>query len=757
RRLTKLPPSTASLNEVAEAAASGNGESVTFDQMFEPLSSRQSTGSAFEPVLFNDEENAADEADSSPTKLQDAEPVFDVAQKVELQVLATQFFATPVRDYTPAELNALLRLTVVLTRSPEFATEFMDSGSLANAVRAMRTLSPNTLTTINEASAKETTPLSFVNAIMTVSKDQLKDLRQERTLVVHVLRHVIESRPVLRLLMENLIQGWFESPHYASSDANTFVRATLAYALRDPETYKQVTTERCFLPSYNDEMRVSWMTLAWRSTKLLDEEEVDRFEALPEDALEESVDEPVSSDKDASPGVATSKDKEAVSDVAAGKKPESAQATPGAAFLEYLDEKKQQPMFKPYELDAESEKLACRIVEFVADEVLSLRPPGTAPPISRVCTTADLQAPTTPNKLRSSSYAMLASAANPQTAPAVASAAASTASSDEDPEAIAYRCFLMQSLAELLASFPFALRAIFVARSGGSGLFSPRKDKGKGKAPAIPDDRAVAAQQQSMLRVRSPLISHLVHVLIVREAMISAKAPKKSKSDEPKEGSELDQAVAIAEHQIAMKRGHLSRSVTFWAGALLASMCVRHQEGWSTTATKEDDSADVGANEITLASLAGNYVKALSVARQLTLDHIVRAFRECLSASASGPGGADVIYARLTSLAHLTNRLVIARAINHGRAGDARQQQADKQGERGSTNELKKMILERGVLDLLTAACSRLNLNHPQSRDMLNVFLRPMENLSKAAVKISREAVLAAWEESGQEKMPAAA
>ncbi|KAJ2239072.1 E3 ubiquitin-protein ligase tom1, partial [Coemansia sp. RSA 454] len=67
------------------------------------------------------------------------------------------------------------------------------------------------------------------------------------------------------------------------------------------------------------------------------------------------------------------------------------------------------------------------------------------------------------------------------------------------------------------------------------------------------------------------------------------------------------------------------------------------------------------------------------------------------------------------------------------------------------------MILERGVLDLLTAACSRLNLNHPQSRDMLNVFLRPMENLSKAAVKISREAVLAAWEESGQEKMPAAA
>ncbi|KAJ2827206.1 E3 ubiquitin-protein ligase tom1, partial [Coemansia erecta] len=767
RRLTKLPPSTASIGGETEAALLNPGDGVTFDQMFDMMSSGQPSGSAFERVLSNDEDGAADEAEeeadaeaeadaehNSAANVQETEPVFDIAQKVELQVLVTQFFATPDREYPPAELNALLRLTVVLTRSPEFAAEFMDSGSLANAVRTMRALSPNVTSTISDASTKEKTPLSFVNAIMTVSKDQQRELRQERTLVVHVLRHIIESRPVLRLLMENLIQGWFESPHYSSSDVNTYVRGTLAYALRDPETYKQVTTERCFLPSYNDEMRESWMSLTWRSVNLMDEDEVDKFEALPEDALDEPAG--VSDDSKAN---APSSDA-AADDAAAGNAAEPAQATASSGFLEYLNKKKQEPVFKPYELDAESEKLACRIVEFVADEILLLRPPGTAPPISRAATTMDLQAPTTPNKLRSSSHAMLASAANTPSGPAAASAAASVVPSEETPETIAYRCFLMQSLAELLASFPFALRAIFAARTSGSGLFSPRKDKGKGKAPAPQDDRAAAAaaaQQQSSLRVRSPLISHLVHVLIVREAMTSAKAPKKSKAEEPTEGSELDQAVAIAQHQVAIKRGQLSRSVTYWATALLASMCVRHQEGWSTTAVKESDNTDAGANEITLASLAGNYDKAISAARQLTLDHIVRAFRECLSASASGPGGADLIYARLTSLAHLTNRLVIARAINHGRTTDARPQQVDKQDERESANALKKMVLERGVLDLLTAACSRLNLNHPQSRDMLNVFLRPMEQLSKAAVKISREAVLAAWEESGQDKMPAAA
>ncbi|KAJ2389828.1 E3 ubiquitin-protein ligase tom1, partial [Coemansia sp. RSA 2611] len=709
RRLTKLPPSSASINEAAEAAAAAGtstAESSLLDQVFEPLSSsRPAAGSAFEPLLSTDEDGAPAEAaaeDNRSTKSPDAEPMFDLAQKVELQVLAMQFFADPVPEYTSPVLNALLRLVVVLTRSPEFAAEFMDSGSLANAVRALRTLKPVVLPCITEATAKEKTPLGFVNAIMSVSKDQQKELRQERTLVVHVLRHVIESQPVLRLIMENLIQGWFESPQFSSADVNTYVRGTLAYALRDPAAYTQVTTERCYLPSYNDEMRVSWMTLAWRSTKLLDEEEVDRFEALPEDTLD--VPQSTSTDeaedaKDRKSATDAKAPAEADADAEASKRAEPEQATPGSGFLEYLTQRKQEAPFKPYELDTKSEELACRIVEFVAEEILSLRPPGTIPPISRPATTTDMQAPATPSKQRSSSYAMLSAAS---AAPSVQAAAAP---SDENPETIAYRCFLMQCMAELVASFPFALQAIFVARSTAPGLFSPRKDKGKGKAPAAPDERSAStAQPQSLLRVRSPLISHLVHVLIVREAMTSAKAPKKNKADEPAEGSELDQVVAVAQHQIAMKRGHLSRCVTFWATALLASMCVRHQEGWSTTASRDSPDGAPGSSEITQASLAGSYDKALSAARQLTLDHIVRAFRECLSASASGPGGADVIYARLTSLAQLTYKLVIARAINHGRASEPRGSLAEKPGEREGANALKKMILERGVLDLLTAA-----------------------------------------------------
>ncbi|KAJ1832322.1 E3 ubiquitin-protein ligase tom1, partial [Coemansia sp. RSA 2703] len=74
--------------------------------------------------------------------------------------------------------------------------------------------------------------------------------------------------------------------------------------------------------------------------------------------------------------------------------------------------------------------------------------------------------------------------------------------------------------------------------------------------------------------------------------------------------------------------------------------------------------------------------------------------------------------------------------------------------ERESSNALRQIILERGILDLLVASSSRVNLNHPASRDILTIFLRPIEHLSKAAVKISRDAVLKAWEESGQEKMP---
>ncbi|KAJ2806658.1 E3 ubiquitin-protein ligase tom1, partial [Coemansia guatemalensis] len=743
RKLTKLPPSSDSIDDSFMASPpeeSGDGGHV--GQLLDLLSGyrhqQQPSRSAFERVWGGDadvsEEPEAETADGDQQAQQVSEPIFGESEMSELQRLAMRFFSAPVPPFAPAELNALLRLVVVLTRNSAFATEFLDSGCLAHVLRTMRTLQPSSSSSISESAAKERTPLGFVNAIMAVTKEQQQELRQERTLVVHVLRHAIESRPVLQLVMENLLQGWFERPQLSSTDTNTVVRGTLAYALRDPELYTKVATERCYLPNYNGEMRISWITLAWRSSKLLDEEEVDRFEESP---LEETPTPEASGSEQQLPEAEQGQEQE----------PEQQKQKKGSEFLEYLAKKKSEPPYEAYELDVESERLACRIVEFVVDEVLSLRPFISTPAVSRTATTLELQPPPTPSKQRSTSYAMLTSAG------AGAAQAPGAATVEDSPETIAYRCFLMQCLSELIASFPFTLQAIFVPRSSVAGLLSPRKDKGKGKSFALDDGSAQNQQQQSSLRVRSPLISHLVHDLIVREAVTSAKPPKKNGVDEvTTDGTELEQVMAIAEHQVVQKRGYLSRSVTFWATALLSTICVRHQEGWTTT-TERKHSGD--ASEITMASLPGNYGRALSAARQLTLDHVVRAFRECLSATAAGVGGADVIYARLMALASVTYKLVIARPITHGRGTDA--SSSEKQGQTEGPNALKKMVLERGVLDLLTAASSRLDLNHPSSRDMLTVFLRPMEHLAKAAVKISREAVLTAWEESGQEKMPLAA
>ncbi|KAJ2844977.1 E3 ubiquitin-protein ligase tom1, partial [Coemansia brasiliensis] len=472
RRLTKLPPSSVSINEAAEAAASSTADGGPFDQLLGNLATtRQPSGSAFEPVSSNTEDSAEAHIDNE-TKAQEVEPMFDLAQKVELQVLATQFFSTPMPEYTPIVLNSLLRLVVVLTRSSEFAVEFMESGSLANAVRTMRRLTPTDTPSISEVSKKEKTPLGFVNAIMSVTKEQQKGLRQERTLVVHVLRHAIEGRPVLRLLMENLVQGWFESPQFSSSDVNTYVRGTMAYGLRDPELFTRVTADRCFMPSYNDEMRVSWMTLAWQSSKLLDEEEVDRFEALPEGALEEAENQKTEPQQT---GDQQTESQKTEGQKTEGQKTEETEVSKASReFLEYLEKKKQEKPFEPYVLDAESEQLACKIAEFFAEELLSLRPP-----IPRAATTADIQVPQTPTKQpRAASYAALSSMNS-------GSATQSSMSmTDESPELIAYRCFLLQCLAEMIASFPFTLQAVFVARNhaaAAAGLLSPRKDKDKGK------------------------------------------------------------------------------------------------------------------------------------------------------------------------------------------------------------------------------------------------------------------------------------
>ncbi|KAJ2788259.1 E3 ubiquitin-protein ligase tom1 [Coemansia interrupta] len=760
RDLKKLPPSSAPIDPSLEPAqVSGSGSSVNpVRQMFSQALMQQMRPSAglFEPYLFGnsggedggddddveddgdgDNEDAGDggNSDSLPEAVSSdsqtaqqqpqssssaeddvaagasvppGDPIFDDSQRRELQRLTTRFFESPVPSLPGHVFNALMRLVVILTREPACAVEILNSGRLSNILRVIHTISVSELPNLT-ATAKEKTPVAFVNALMTVSKEQRQEMRQERSLIMHVLRHVVESRPLLRLVMENLIRSWFESPQFSSTDVNTYVRGTLSYALRDPELFTDVTTERCFLPNYNDEMRISWMALAWRSTRLLDEEEIDRYEATTDDN--------------------------------------------DAEFVEYLKQKKEQPGFKAYEMDPESERLACRIAEFLCEEILSLRP---ALPTSSSSSTGLSSYPATPAKPKG-----------------IPSSSSASISSEDSPDTLAYRVFLMQCLSEIVASFPFTLRALFVARNSPCtviqpSLLSPRKDKSrdKGKATAASgqDDAAETSGSQAPLfskspqkidmRVRSPLISHLVHDLVVREAVNDYRMRRLKAKPKDVGGNELEQVMVVARHQIAQKQGQLSQLMTYWATALLSTACVRHQQGWSTTKSNSDKRDPV--QTLTVESLVGNYETAVFAARHLVLDHIARAFRECLNATASSANvhGSDVIYARLASLAQLVHKLVIARPISHGRRVDASGGADSGDGDRESSSALRQIILERGVLDLLVAASSRVNLNHPASRDILTIFLRPIEHLSKAAVKISRDAVLKAWEESGQEKMP---
>ncbi|KAJ1828506.1 E3 ubiquitin-protein ligase tom1, partial [Coemansia sp. RSA 2599] len=755
RTLRKLPPSTAPVDaSMAPSRPAGTSGADVVRQMFSQALMQQMghRNTFLEPLLFghdeedeegNDEENGADASadvdtgagSSGPAVVaaQDAsdrsgsqrpeseeasgtasaaaaavlDPIFSDAQRSELQRLVVEFFESPVPDFSAPVFNALMRLVVILTRDPQFALELLDSGSLSNVVRVVRTMPVGEIPGI-ASTAKEKTPLGFVNALMNVGKEKRQELRQVRSLIMHVLRHVIENRPILRLVMENLVQNWFESPQFSSADVNTYTRGTLAYALRDADLYNQVTVDRSYLSSYNEEMRVSWMALAWRSSRLIDEEEVDRYEASSDD------------DK---------------------------------AFAEYLAQRKKQPGFEPYEMDPESERLACRVAEFLCEEILSLRPALA----SSSSTTA--------------LHGQLATLARPRTLPASVStgAAAASISSDDSPDTIAYRVFLMQCLSEMIASFPFTLRAIFVARNGSSaaiqpGLLSPRKDRAKDKGKSVASGQedtggASSAQpgppQKVDMRVRSPLISHLVHDLVVREAVTDYRVRRMKNRPKDVDGTEIEQILAIARHQIALKQGQLSQLVTFWATALLSTACVRHQQGWTTTKSRDSADGDSLAQTLTLESLVGNYETSVFAARHLVLDHIARAFRECLNATSAGVGisGSDVIYARLGSLAQLVHKLVIARPITYGRRGDINRADSA-ESERESSSALRQIILERGVLDLLVASSSRVNLNHPASREILTLFLRPIELLSKAAVKISREAMLKAWEESGQDKMP---
>ncbi|KAG1775444.1 hypothetical protein EV702DRAFT_1280045 [Suillus placidus] len=108
--------------------------------------------------------------------------------------------------------------------------------------------------------------------------------------------------------------------------------------------------------------------------------------------------------------------------------------------------------------------------------------------------------------------------------------------------------------------------------------------------------------------------------------------------------------------------------------------------------------------------------------RKFTLEAISRAIKEFTLQDT-----VDARYGHLLALADLCNRLLTVR-FNNG----SRKSQDE------STTHIAKTMLEKNFVSILTNALAEVDLNYPNVRGLVASILRPMENLTRIAMKMSR-------------------
>ncbi|KAH7888738.1 hypothetical protein F5I97DRAFT_2004510, partial [Phlebopus sp. FC_14] len=137
-----------------------------------------------------------------------------------------------------------------------------------------------------------------------------------------------------------------------------------------------------------------------------------------------------------------------------------------------------------------------------------------------------------------------------------------------------------------------------------------------------------------------------------------------------------------------------------WAMSVIVALCV-------------DSSAGADSKEVS--------VDLVSV-RKIVLETLSRAIKEMPPSEST-----DAKYGRMLGLADLCNRLLTVR-FNNG----SRKPQDE------STTHIAKIMLEKNFVSTLTSVLSEVDLNFPNIRALVTSVLRPLENLSRVAIKMSR-------------------
>ncbi|OMJ11593.1 E3 ubiquitin-protein ligase TOM1-like [Smittium culicis] len=691
--------------------------------------------------------------------------------------------------------NSILRLLMYFSRDKEFNEYIIKGKYLIQILRVLKRLPDHDGI---ENSSKKLTEDSIEKSLMSssVHKSILLQIKQERMLVTHIVRHVVETSSIIKGSMTSRILSWLDDSQFRSPEVLSFLRGNSGAVLRDPIIFSDITAKHCsFLTPDSTK-------LSWRFLSPLKLEDVEYFESMS------SKLNPALNEKN---GINLDIDKADVSNENDSSTLDSAKSNcEGKEVDATLPEKPvsatESELLDHAEIpDEESIQNARSIVALIVEEILSLRDNfhSNSSQISSftpsIFSSANLFDNNLPKKL-------------PQL---------NIYNGDlwfENSEITAYRCYLLQLFCELLMICPFAIDAVLTTRANSENA-----------------SNNLQSSKNNLNSLRSPLISHLVHDLVVREASINAAlltmaetnlkhssdiSIKSDNSPSLDSNSNVESNVdnntleilstesitsttpnihnvenryknlLMAKRLLCMSRSQLCLSQINWSKIALCLLCPSntlnplvvlsdssnilqktHKKAEQLFEQFEKENKEILGAPVGSSSLANarsekpssikknlisefntSYESSVDRCRKLVLDHLCRAFKETLSCSRlSNPSNLplnkknlntitvsiEITYSRLKSLSNLLNRLLNTKPYCN--VHDLHDVHHKCIFTPEPSDKVGIMLLQRGMFDILNATITSLDLNYSQSKPIFNSLLKPMSQLSEISANLSKD------------------
>lgn len=156
------------------------------------------------------------------------------------------------------------------------------------------------------------------------------------------------------------------------------------------------------------------------------------------------------------------------------------------------------------------------------------------------------------------------------------------------------------------------------------------------------------------------------------------------------------------------------QGISMCVASLLVAMCYDTTHV-STTSIKEDHTPEEALTEI----------------RKHVLDVVYRSFKDALQ---SGTSSTSAKYIRYFALAELCHRILNARPPSISPAAAAAQSNTKED----TVLVVAKLMLEKKFVPVLISVISDVDVNYPHAKMILNSILRPLEQLTKLAIRIDR-------------------